>query len=93
MILPVVLYGCKTSSLSEREENGWSVWERGAKMVEHKWEEVIGERRKLHNEEIYNFSFSPNITGAIKSRSIWWVRHVAYMGEMRKAYKILVGKS
>jgi hypothetical protein len=56
-------------------------------------EEVAEDWRRLHNEEIHNFYASPYIIRVIKSRSIRWVGHVARMGEMRNAYKILVGKT
>jgi hypothetical protein len=53
---------------------------------------VAGGWRRLHNEELHNMYASLNITGVIKSRRMRRVRHVASMGEMRKAYKILLGK-
>jgi hypothetical protein len=48
--------------------------------------------RKLHNEEFHNLYSSSNIIRMIKSRWMTWVGHVARMGKMRNAYKILVGK-
>jgi hypothetical protein len=54
--------------------------------------EVMGEWRKLHNEELHNLYSSPDIIGQIKSRQMKWVGHVACMGEERKVYKVLVGK-
>jgi len=53
---------------------------------------VVGGWRRLHNEKLHNFYTSPNIIRVIKSRRMRWVGHVAYMGEMRNAYKILFGK-
>jgi hypothetical protein len=53
---------------------------------------VTGDWRKLHNEELHDFYFSPNIIRMIKSRSMRWAGHVARMGEMRNAHRILVGK-
>jgi hypothetical protein len=53
--------------------------------------EVIGELRKLNNEELNDLYSSPNIVRAIKSR-ISWARHVARMGEERDVYRVLVGK-
>jgi hypothetical protein len=56
-----------------------------------KREEVEGEWRRLHNKELHDFYVSSNIT-VIKSRKIRRAGYVRYMGEMRSAYKILVGK-
>jgi hypothetical protein len=46
----------------------------------------------LHNEELHNLYFSPNIIRMIKSRRMKWAGHVARMGEKRNAYRILVEK-
>jgi hypothetical protein len=47
-----------------------------------KTDEVTGEWRKLHNEELHILYSSPNIIRQIKSRRLmWWVGHVACMGE------------
>jgi hypothetical protein len=58
-----------------------------------KRDEVTGEWRKLHNEELHNWNSSPNIIRQIKSRRIRGVGHVAHMGAERKVYKVLVGKA
>ena len=59
-----------------------------------KREEVTGERGKLHNEELKGGLYSsPNTLRAIKSRRMKWAGHVAHMGEGRKVYRVLVGKS
>jgi hypothetical protein len=55
-----------------------------------KRDEVMGEWRKLHNEELHNLYSSPDIIRQVKSRRMRWVGHVA--GEERKVYKVLVGK-
>jgi hypothetical protein len=57
-----------------------------------KWDDIMGERRKLHNEEHHNVYSSPDIIRQIKSRRMRWAGHVACMGEGRKVYSVLVGK-
>jgi len=57
-----------------------------------KRDEVIGEWRKLHNEELNVLYSSPNIVWVIKSRRMRWAGHVARMGEGRGVYRVLVGK-
>ena len=54
--------------------------------------EVTGEWRKLHKEELNNLYSSPNIVRVIKSRRMRWAGHVARMGEGRGVYRVLVGK-
>jgi hypothetical protein len=56
-----------------------------------KRDDVMGDWRKLHNEELHNVYSSPNIIRMIKSRSMRWAGLVARMGETRNAYRILVG--
>jgi len=55
-------------------------------------EEVTGEWRRLHNEELNDLHCSPNIVRVIKSKKLRWAGHVARMGEERVVYRILVGK-
>ena len=57
-----------------------------------KRDEVTGEWRKLHNEELNDLYCSPNIIRVIKSRSMRWAEHVAYMGERTGVNRVLVGK-
>jgi hypothetical protein len=57
-----------------------------------KRDEMTGDWRKLHNEELHNLYFSPNIIRMIKSRKMRWTGQVARMGEKMNACRILVGK-
>ena len=57
------------------------------------WDEVTGECRKLHNEELNDLYCSPNIVRAMKSRRMRWTGHVACMGERMGVYRVLVRKS
>jgi hypothetical protein len=57
-----------------------------------KRDEVTGEWRKLHNEELNDLYSSPTIVRVIKSRIMRWARHVARIGEERGVYRVLVGK-
>jgi hypothetical protein len=94
IILPVVLYGCETWSLTIREEHRLRVFDNRVlrKIFGPKRDEVTGERRKLHNEELHNLYSSPDIIRQVKSRRMRWAGHVARMGHERKVYKVLVGK-
>jgi len=58
----------------------------------HRRDEVTGEWRRLHNEELNDLYSSPNIVRVIKSRIMRWAEHVAHMGEDRGVYRVLVGK-
>jgi hypothetical protein len=57
-----------------------------------KREEVTGEWKKLHNEELHNLYSSLNIIRQIKSRRMRWAGHVERMGEERNVYRVLMGK-
>jgi hypothetical protein len=57
-----------------------------------KRDKVMGEQRKLHNEELRDLYSSSSIIRIIKSRRMKWAGHVARMGEKRNAYRLFVGK-
>jgi len=77
-----------------REERRLRVFENRVlrKTFGPKRDEVTGEWRKLHNEELNDLYSSPNIVRVIKSRRIRWTGHVTRMGEGRGVYRVLVGK-
>jgi hypothetical protein len=90
----VVLYGCETWSLALREEHRLGVFENRVlrRIFGRKRDEVTGEWRKLHNEELHDLYSSPIIIRIKKARLMRWAGHVARMGEERNAYRLLVGK-
>jgi hypothetical protein len=93
IILPVVLYGCETWSLTLKEEHRLRVFENRVlrRIFGPKRDEVTGGWRKLHNEELHGLYSSPSIVRVIKARRMRWAGHVARMPEVRGAYNILVG--
>jgi hypothetical protein len=90
IILPVVLYGCETRSLTLREEHRLRVFENRVlrRIFGSKRDEVTGEWRKLHSGELHILYSSPDIIRQIKSRRMRW----AGMGEGGNMYRVLVGK-
>jgi hypothetical protein len=93
IILFVVLCGCETWSLTLREEHRLRVFENRVlrRIFGPKRDEVTGEWRKLHNEELNDLYYSPNIMQVIKSRRMRWAGHVVCMGERRGVYRVFVG--
>ena len=85
IVLPVVLYGCETWSLTLREEGKLRVFENMVlrRIFGSRRDEVTGEWRRLHKEELNDLYTSPNIMRVIKSRRMRWIGHVACMGEER----------
>jgi hypothetical protein len=94
IILPVILDGCETWSLTLREERRLRVFENRAlrRAFWSKRAEVTGEWRKLHNEELNDLNSLPNIVRVVKSEIIRWAGHMARMGEERGVHRVLVGK-
>jgi hypothetical protein len=93
VILPFVLYGCETWSVTLRVEHRLRVFEnRVLRRIFGPKREEDGSWRKLHNDELHNLYCSPNIVRVIKSRRMRWAGHVAHMGEGRDVYRVLVGR-
>jgi len=94
IILPVVLYGCETWSMTLWEERKLRVFENMVlrRIFGPRRNEVTGEWRRLHNEKLNDLYSSPNIVRVIKSRRMRWAGYVARMGEERGVYMVLVGK-
>jgi len=84
------MYGCKTLSLTLKEECRLRVFENRVlgRIFGPKRDEVVRERRKLHNEELNDQYSSPSINRVIKSRKLRWAVYVVPMGEGRGAYRI-----
>jgi hypothetical protein len=89
IILPVVLYGCETWSLTVREEHKLRVF--GNRVLRRifgpKKDGVTGGWRKRHNEEFHDLYSLPSIIRIIKSRRMRWAGHVARIGEKRNVYR------
>jgi hypothetical protein len=77
-----------------REEHRLRVFENRVlrRIFGHKREQVTGEWRRRHNEELNDLYLSPNIIRVIKSRIMRWAGHVARMGKGRGVYRVLVGR-
>jgi hypothetical protein len=82
IILPVVLYGCETLSLTLREKHRLGVFENRVlrRIFGPKRDEVTGGWRKLHNYELHGLYSSPSIIWVIKARRMRWAGHVAHGG-------------
>jgi hypothetical protein len=90
LYLPVVLYGCKTWSLTLREEDGLRVFEnRVLRIFGLKGDEGI-RYKVLRNEELPNSYTLPNRT--VKSKKMRWAEHVAHMEAKRNAHRVLMRK-
>jgi hypothetical protein len=76
------LYGCETWSLTLREEHRLRVFENRVlkRIFRPKRDEVTGDWRKLHNEDLHNLYCSPSMIRIIKSRGMRWTGYVARRG-------------
>jgi len=85
IILPVILYGCESWSLTLREERRLRVFENRVlrSIFGPKRDEVTLEWRKLHNEELNDLYTSTNIVRVTKSNIMGWRGHVAHMGRRK----------
>jgi len=96
IILPTVVSGCETWSLTVREERKLRVFEKSVPrgILWPKRDKVKGEWRKLHNEKLKDLFSSPNVIQVIKSRRMGGAGHVACMGggKRRDTYRVLEGK-
>jgi hypothetical protein len=95
IISPFVEHGCEAWSLTFREELMVRIVENGVfrRILGPKRDKVTGEWGKLHNEELNDLRFSPNIVWVIKSRIMRCVGHLACRVERRGVYRVLVVKS
>ena len=82
IILPIVLYACETWSLTLREERRLRVFENRVlrRVFGKKREDVTGEWRKLHNDELIHLYSLLNIVRVVKWRRMRWAGHVARVG-------------
>jgi hypothetical protein len=85
-------YGCEIWSRTLMEEHRLRVFENRVlrTIFWPKRNDVTGEWRKLHNEELHNLYSSPNIIRQMKSRRMRWAGHVVRVGRERNVYKVLV---
>ena len=86
------MYGYETWLLTLREERKLRVFDNMMlrRIFGPRRDEVTGEWRRLHNEELNDLCSSPNIVRVIKSRRMRWAGYVARMGEERGVYRVLV---
>ena len=91
IILPVILYGCETWSLTLREGRRLRVYENRVlrKIFGPKRDEVTGE---CHNEELRDLYPSPSIFRVIKSGRMRRARHAARIGESRGVCRVYMGQ-
>jgi len=94
LTLVTALYGCETWSFTLKEKRRLRVFENKVlrRIFGPKRNEVTGEWRKLHIEELSDLYSLPNNVRVVKSRRMRWVGYLARTGERRGVYSVLVGK-
>jgi hypothetical protein len=95
IILPVILYGCKTWSLTLREERRIRVFEKRVlrRIFVPKKDEVITEWRRLHNKKLNDLYSLSNFVRVINSRRMKLTGHGTCMEESTGVRRFVVGKS
>jgi hypothetical protein len=94
IILPVVLHGCETLSLTLRGKNRLGEFENMVleRIFEPKRDEMTVGSREQHNEELLELCSSPSIIRIVKTRTIRWAAHVAQVMKNRNTHLLLMGK-
>ena len=92
-MLPVVLYGCETWSLTLKKESRLRVF-KNMILRQIFWlkTDENEEWRMLHNDELNILYHSPNKVRVIKSRRLRWTANIYRMEEGRSSFKIWTGK-
>ena len=90
IILPVVLYGCETWSLTLREEQTLRVFEKSTKLFGVNKDEITGEWRNMHYVVLHALYSTPNIIRTLKSRRLRKAGQVADMKQSINAYRNLL---
>jgi len=90
IILPFVLYGCETWSLTLREERRVRVFENRVlrRIFGPERDEVTGEWGKLHNEGLNDLYYLLIVVRVMKSRRMRWAGHVARMVERERERRV-----
>jgi hypothetical protein len=89
--LPAIVYGCKTWSLTLREEHRLRVFANRVlrRIFRTKRVDVTGSWRKLHNEKLHTLYSLPSIIREIKSMRMIWAGPAARIEEERNACTLL----
>jgi hypothetical protein len=85
-MLSIILYGCESITLKERTPSKFGKWIL-RRIFSRKRNKIMGDWRKLHDEELHNLYFSPNAIEKLKSRRMRRIGHVARMSVRRNAYR------